>query len=246
MCEHSKATAIHSAREIMSRYIAFRKWNTGVYYCRGVDYLSFIALIVLCLVHIDARNQPMAQHEVVLDHSRPSDRAMMERTVGILRTMEDDAIATKLSRIMEYLLQVEAASASGIGYNTSTSEVDEGLATECDGRFVDEENGVLQLQIPYFGTITLQRGLAPSTVTAVGILSTQASEHTQPSLTAWDNQWSLLDSSEHMGELDDWTLQSINEGLFGDLLGFGSTDQGPEPVLDESFIHIPSSLEMGE
>jgi hypothetical protein len=49
-----------------------------------------------------------------------------------------------------------------------------------------------------------------------------------------------------MGELDDWTLQSINEGLFGDLLGFGSTGQGPEPVLDESFIHIPSSLEMGE
>jgi hypothetical protein len=246
MCEHSKATAIHSAREIMSRYIAFRKWNTGVYYCRGVDYLSFIALVVLCLVHIDARNQPMAQHEVVLGHSRPSDRAMMERTVGILRTMEDDAIATKLSRIMEYLLQVESASVSGVGYNTFTSEADEGLATECDGRFMDEENGVLQLQIPYFGTITLQRGLAPSTVTAAGILSTQASEHTQPSLTEWDNQWSLLDSSEHMGELDDWTLQSINEGLFGDLLGFGSTGQGPEPVLDESFIHIPSSLEMGE
>ena len=246
MCEHSKATAIHSAREIMSRYIAFRKWNTGVYYCRGVDYLSFIALVVLCLVHIDARNQPMAQHEVVLDHSRPSDRAMMERTVGILRIMEDDAIATKLSRIMEYLLQVEAESASGVGYNTFTSEADEGLATECDGRFMDEENGVLQLQIPYFGTITLQRGLAPSTVTAAGILSTQASEHTQPSLTEWDNQWSLLDSSEHMGELDDWTLQSINEGLFGDLLGFGSTDQGPEPVLDESFIRIPSSLEMRE
>ena len=243
MCEHSKATAIHAAREIMSRYITFRKWNSGVYYCRGIDYFCLIALTVLCLVHIDARNQPMAQHEVVLDHSRPSDRAMMERIVSILQNMKDDAIAKKLSRIMQYLLQVEAAAANGIGYNTSTSEADEGLATECDGRFMDEENGVLQLQIPYYGTINLQRRLAPSTVTAAGILSAQASEQTQPSLTECDNQWLMLDSSDDMGALDDWTLQSINEGLFGDLLGFGSTDQGPEPVLDESFIHIPSSLE---
>ncbi|KAG9196432.1 hypothetical protein G6011_01553 [Alternaria panax] len=243
MCEHSKATAIHAAREIMSRYIAFRKWHTGVYYCRGLDYLSFIALTVLCLVHIDARNQPMAQHEAVLDYSRPSDREMMERTVEILEDMKEDAIAMKLSHIMQYLLEVEVASANGIGYSTSTSGADDGLATECGGQFMGGENGELQLQIPHLGTVSLQRRLASSATTAVGILSTQAPEQIQPSLTEWDNEWSLLDSSNDMDALDDWTLQSINEGLFGGLFsGFGGADLGPELSLDESFTHNSPSL----
>ena len=243
MCDHSKATAIHAARETISRYIAFRRWNTGLYYCRGVDFLSFIALTVLCLAHIDARNQSIAQHKAVLDHSRPGDRAMMERTVEILENMGSDAIAMKLSRIMQYLLEVEAASANGIGYNTSTSEAADGLATECDGQFVDDENGELQLQIPYLGTISLQRRLASSTTTAAGMLSAQTPEQIQPSLIERDNQWSLLDSSNDVGALDDWTLQSINEGLFEGLLsGFGGADFGPELCLDGSLMHTPPSL----
>jgi hypothetical protein len=243
MCEHSKTTAIQAARELVSRYVAFHRWNSGIYYCRGVDYLSFVALTVLCVAHIDERNRSMALTQAVLDHSRLSDRAMMERTVEILGNLKDDEIAMKLSRIMQYLLEVEAASANGICYNASTSEAHDGLVTECDGRFVNGDKGELQLQIPYFGTISLRRRLASFATTATGMLPIEAPEQTQPSPVDWTNHWSLLDSSSDISALDDWTLQSINEGLFGGLLGgFGGTELDPEVSLDESFIHILPSL----
>jgi hypothetical protein len=227
-CEHSQAAAVHAAREILSRYIAFRKWKTGLYYCRGVDFLSFIALTVLCLAHIDSQNRSNVQQRILLGHSRLSDRAIMECTVKLLQEMRDDAIATKLSRIMQYLLDVEAASANGIGYSTSTTEGDDGLSTDCDGQFVDAEKGVLQLHIPYFGIISLERKPAADSAVAEGMLSTQVFEQAQASLTEWENQWSLPDSSGDMGTFDDWTLQNINEGLFGGLLG-GLGDVELEP-----------------
>lgn len=233
MCEESKATAIHAAREIMSRYIAFRKRKSGLYYCRGVDYLAFVALTVLCLAHIDSQNQSRMRHRALFDHSRPSDRALMEYTVKILGGMRGDDIATKLSGIMQYLLDAEAASANGTGYSTSASETDDGLATEFDGQFIGVERAVLQLHIPYFGTISLQRRLASDIPLAEEMLSTQVADQTQAAVTDWNNQWSFLDSSNDVGTLDDWTLQSINEGLFGGLLGgLGDVDFDPGPSID--------------
>ncbi|KAI4612201.1 hypothetical protein J4E83_007752 [Alternaria metachromatica] len=232
-CEESKATAVHAAREIMSRYIAFRKWKRGPYYCRGVDCLAFVALMVLCLAHIDSQNQSMIRHKALFDHSRPSDRALMERTVKVLGERSDDALATKLSSIIQYLLDAEAASANGTGYNTSASETDDGMATEFDGQFMDAEKAVLQLHLPYFGTISLQRRLASDIPLAEEMLSTQVADQTQSSLTEWDNRWSFLDSSNDAGALDDWTLQSINEGLFGGLLGgLGDVDFDPGLPVD--------------
>jgi hypothetical protein len=218
---HSKATAIHASREILARYIAFRTWNPGHYYCRGLDYLSFIALTVLCLAHIDSRNSTPGSG-TSLAHSRPSDRATMERTVQILQNMEDDATAEKLSRIMTHLLDVEAASASGVEYSAESTENEDDGTMECGADFVDSEKDRLQLHIPYFGTINLQRksiaGIPPAEqgegYTAVGDL---ASYQAQQMFPEWDNQWSLPGSSADIGELDDWTLQSINQGLFSGL-----------------------------
>ncbi|KAI4923264.1 uncharacterized protein J4E92_008020 [Alternaria infectoria] len=164
---------------------------------------------------------------------RPSDRALMELTVKVLGERSDDALATKLSSIIQYLLDAEAASANGTGYNTSASETDDGLATEFDGQFMDAEKAVLQLHLPYFGTISLQRRLASDIPLAEETLSTQVADQTQSSLTEWDNRWSFLDSSNDAGALDDWTLQSINGGLFGGLLGgLGDVDFDPGLSVD--------------
>ncbi|KAF1829890.1 hypothetical protein BDW02DRAFT_126438 [Decorospora gaudefroyi] len=231
--EHNKVTVVHASRETLSRYIAFRVWkNPGHYYCRGVDYLSFIALTALCLAHIDS-SQSMGEttqlgigSATVLAHSRPSDRAMMERTVEILDRMEDDAIAVKLCRVMSYLLHVEAESANGAEYSASTTASDDDRATECDGKFVDEEGDNLQLHIPYLGTINLQRGIGTSSagrvlhgerLEAAMAMSDQAVDESQPLFSEWDSQWSLFDSSNSLGTLDDWTLQSVGGGLFSSL-----------------------------
>jgi hypothetical protein len=236
---NSKATAIHASREIMARYIAFRTWNPGHYYCRGLDYLSFIALTVLCLAHINSRNSTPGSG-TSLAHSRPSDRATMERTVHILESMEDDATAEKLSRIMTHLLDVEAASAGGAEYWTSaeTTENEDDGAMECEADFVNSEKDRLQLHIPYFGTINLQRksvaGIPEAeqgeVYTAVGDLAVYQHQQMFPE---WDNQWSLLGSSADIGELDDWTLQSINQSLFSGLFDDVQVQDatGPSPSM---------------
>jgi hypothetical protein len=217
----SKATAVHASREILARYMAFRAWNPGHYYCRGVDFISFFALTVLCLAHIDSRNSKKGPG-TTLAHSRPSDRATMERTLQILESMEDDATAEKLSKIMQHVLDVEAASAGGVEYNASTAESEDDGATECDGDFLDGNKDRLQLHIPYFGMINLQRRIVARSTgrTTMGeghsADGDSAVDQGQQSLE-WDNQWSQLGSSADFGELDDWTLQSVNQGLFSSL-----------------------------
>jgi hypothetical protein len=57
----------------------------------------------------------------------------------------------------------------------------------------------------------------PTILTTGNVLSDQAALHGQQQFSEWDNQRSLLDSSHDLGVLDDWTLQSINEDLFGSL-----------------------------
>ena len=91
-----------------------------------------------------------------------------------------------------------------------------------DGQFFDAEKNLLQLCIPYFGMINLQRRLMSNTEMSSG----HADKQTVPALEDWDNQWSFLDSSQDFEPLDDLTLQTINEGLFGGLFGslFGGLD----------------------
>jgi hypothetical protein len=222
---NSKVTAVHASREILARYIAFRSWNPGHYYCRGVDYLSFIALTVLCLAHVDGRNQYTEGRSsgIMLSHGRPSDRAMMERTVGILKAMEEDAIAQKLSKIMQHILDVEAASANGANYSASATKSEGEGTTECDGGFGDIEKNKLQLHIPYFGTINLQRVLGDTATGRTrrsegdGAVGDSTVDQDHRSFSEWDDQWLQLGSSAEFGDLDDWTLQSINEGLFSSL-----------------------------
>ncbi|KAF1939323.1 hypothetical protein EJ02DRAFT_446290 [Clathrospora elynae] len=238
--DHSKITAVNASRELLSRYIAFRGWNPGHYYCRGIDFLSFIALTSLCLAHIDSRNSTRTSPEVaqsgtnascVLARSHPSDRGLMERTFSILAAMENDTIAAKLSSIMYHLLDVEAASANGVEYSAATTEDHDGALTECDGEFINGQN-TLQLHIPYFGTINFQRrlvcrpaegmiGLCSTLTTSNDVRPEQAVQQDQ----SISSEWSLLNSTDDMGALDDWTMQSINEGLFNSLFsGLGDKD----------------------
>ncbi|KAH8680673.1 hypothetical protein BX600DRAFT_444895 [Xylariales sp. PMI_506] len=153
---HSKITAVHASRETLARYIAFRTSNPAHFYCRGADFLAFIATIVLCLAHIDPRcgrrhgcASDVVENEsenisgtataAVLDFltlSRYSDRGMMERVLSMMDGMvsgggnhdhEDDVIASKIVRILRPLLEIEANAASGnISYSTRSFR-------QCDG-----------------------------------------------------------------------------------------------------------------
>jgi len=164
--DHSKITAVNVSREMLARYVAFRTTNPAHYYCRGTDFLAFIATTMLCLAHLDSHGQRQGLARTsgpssgfdFLAHSRPGDRGIMERTLDIIESMAHagtDAIAFKIARILRPLLAIEADAASGTSYSTNSSKNNE-AELEYHGKLTNGGKG-LQVHIPYFGTINFQR-----------------------------------------------------------------------------------------
>lgn len=166
--EHSKLTVLNAAREIISRYLAFRTTNPANYYCRGADFLAFMAITAICFVHISSNCQSQALGESSnakigfnsLAHSRPSDRGSMERTLELIESMarnDTDDIAYRLTRIIKNILIIEASAASGDMYRTSSSQEGKG-ELDCDARLTNGGKA-LYIRIPYLGTIHFEHGV---------------------------------------------------------------------------------------
>lgn len=158
--DHYKITAINASRETLARYVDFRISNRAHFYCRGLDFLAFIASTVLCLAYIDYYKQRNSIFNFLV-HSRPSDRGIMERTLSIIESMigpDKDPIASKIACFLNNLLAIEAKASTGSIYSYSINST---IVNGRDGLGYDSEltNGgkVLHVYIPYFGTINLER-----------------------------------------------------------------------------------------
>ncbi|KAJ5809361.1 uncharacterized protein N7503_001579 [Penicillium pulvis] len=187
--DHSKITAITASRDILSRYLAFRTSSPVYFYCRGDECLSCIAVIVLCIAHMNSRRQCPQLFKAdgddtvfnFLAHSRPSDRAMMERTFEIMNSTSSrnhDGITSKLAQIIHHLLIIEKSAASGNLYSTSSSKGDLG-ELEFFGTLADEGKA-LHIHIPYFGKINFERRTLPRDSTAVSFPEHIGQSHRSP------------------------------------------------------------------
>ncbi|KAH6613849.1 hypothetical protein C7974DRAFT_65679 [Boeremia exigua] len=205
-----KRMAWTASRAILSRFLAFRKWNSSRYYCRGMDFLALVALTVLCVAHIDSRRMGAASTDTLseLAHSYATDRGMMQQTLRIMQWVDSDELALNLARMMQSLLDVEADAADGTEYSATAMHSHVG-ATEYQSELLDEGRK-LQLRIPYFGTIMLQR--EPG--------SAQNDVATAPDGFTFEAEFDCgIDWSQQAAACDDWTLQNVNQALFLDLFG---------------------------
>ena len=199
--DQSKITAVNASRETLARFVAFRTSNPAHYYCRGTDFLAFIATTVLCLAYIESYGR---HHSPGLDsdsgivfnflaHSRPSDRGMMEQTLDIIESMahtDTDSIASEIARILRPLLIIEAKAASGTGYSTYSSTRDAEGDLERRGKVINGGKE-LHVHIPHFGTINFEQltvsrsiqtaSMPPDRTTSVNdsLASNQPGEHDQ-------------------------------------------------------------------
>ncbi|PYH67524.1 uncharacterized protein BO88DRAFT_465256 [Aspergillus vadensis CBS 113365] len=196
--DQSKLTIITVSREIVARYIAFRASNPAHYYCRGVDFIAFVAVTVLGIAHIDSfSNMQPGKGTIVsfLGHSRPSDRGMMERTLSIIEGMVEsgsgtDEIAGKLAGIMRHLLKVEESAAGGVGYTAREGdEYARGGGGEYDGR-VGDGGTSLHVYVPYYGTIGFERSEKEKIV-----------------------------EEEGGGSSEEWDMHAVDVALFNSLFG---------------------------
>lgn len=166
--DYNKVVAVNTSREILTRFIAFHTNNTANYYCRGSDFLAFIAATVLCVAHIlnssNAVKDRLASDYSrtgfeFLAHTRLSDRGLMEHAVELVESTRDrpiDGIATKISRIMRDLLTLEDSASKGALYDARASTGhDEEL--ECEGTPGNGERA-MRVHIPHFGSIEFVKG----------------------------------------------------------------------------------------
>ncbi|KAK7747173.1 hypothetical protein SLS62_009115 [Diatrype stigma] len=165
--DYSKMTAANASRAIVAQFVAFRGTRPATAYCRGIDFIVFIASTTLCIAHIEARRQQqstgLSKGLTVfqsLQHQRLSDRGLLERTLEIMESetlQSHDVIAQEISSILKPLLAVENNSAGGRLYQTSAS-LDESPGKQ-ESRYLSSEGGdvdELRIHIPYYGTIKIE------------------------------------------------------------------------------------------
>lgn len=162
--DYNKMTATNASRAIIALFVSFRKSFAATAYCRGIDFIAFIASTTLCLAHIQARRQQKIHSGKdpnvfqSLQHQRLSDRGLLERTLEVMQTLAEsngDVVAQKISSILEPLLAIEKNSFRGGCYHIrASSEVDE-RESQCIGD-PSEGSHTLHIQIPYFGTIQIE------------------------------------------------------------------------------------------
>ncbi|KAK4454646.1 hypothetical protein QBC34DRAFT_392261 [Podospora aff. communis PSN243] len=237
----SKITAVNASREILLRFVAFRGSEAPVTaYCRGVDFLAFIASTVLTLAHIDAQRRRRNGTPYVLDflaHHRQSDRGLLERTLECTETMArggDDAVAGKMSDVLRELLAVEAGVVEGAPYCASVapSELNE---LELSGL---DENKTLKIHIPYFGTVKVEKEQPLSLIRTgphspePGLVGSMYHIGRGSANADWQEVPSCFTESGDVGsmivpglaaEVADWALQGVDSTLFDNLV-WGSTE----------------------
>ncbi|CAH0051868.1 unnamed protein product [Clonostachys solani] len=157
---YSKITAANASRAILTQFVSFRNVFTSTAYCRGIDFIAFIASTVLCIVHIQSRRR----HKSVgvfqsLQHQRLSDRALLDQTLDIMGAMAKrtgDSVAAKVSSILDPLLVIESESSAGRPYSICTSS-GENMQEGSDYHAELKENGhAIRIQVPYLGTIMIE------------------------------------------------------------------------------------------
>ncbi|RYP31031.1 hypothetical protein DL767_005971 [Monosporascus sp. MG133] len=162
--DYSKMTAASASRAIVAQFVSFRNAISATAYCRGIDFVVFIASTTLCLAHIEARRHhesdtgKSAAFFQSLQHQRLSDRGLLERTLEVMETMAQrsrDAVAQKISSILRPLLAIENNSFKGGCYHISASSGVDKQESQCFGD-TSEAFHTLRIQIPYFGTIQIE------------------------------------------------------------------------------------------
>ncbi|CAG5137280.1 uncharacterized protein ALTATR162_LOCUS62 [Alternaria atra] len=148
--DYSRMTCVNASREVLSRYITLRSLNRIAYSCRTVDFLALMAAMALLLAHMDCHR---AEADNPLAHQYLSDRAMIEQVqenMHEINKLNSDALSAQSADLLKKLLAIEMEAGDT---RVSVSEASNGVVQQ-DGT-TREEDGVVSVQIPYFGIIRI-------------------------------------------------------------------------------------------
>ncbi|UKZ68651.1 uncharacterized protein TrAtP1_009675 [Trichoderma atroviride] len=167
--DYSKMTAINASREILSRFVLYFDSSSNCSsYCRGIDFLTFIASMTLCLAHIKGhcqRHTSIMNNETtsvfqLLVHQRPQDIGFIERIMESMEhktTKDNNPITQTITNSLRQLVAIEASVASQSYFTASLSCQIGCDGLESSGISMHMKNDVLHIYVPYYGTIRVER-----------------------------------------------------------------------------------------
>lgn len=152
--EYSRLTCANASREVLSRFITLRSFNGIAYSCRTVDFMALMAALTLLLAHLDSRRHPTEAGDL-LAHQYHSDRAMIEKVqenMEEVNRLNSDALSAESADLLRRLLTIDADTSDSTVSKVSVIQEPPGtMATNV------EDNRIVSVRIPYFGTIQISR-----------------------------------------------------------------------------------------
>ncbi|KAJ5917205.1 hypothetical protein N7466_010759 [Penicillium verhagenii] len=152
--EFSKMTCVNASRDILSRFIMFRGYNRNNFCCRTVDFFALMAAITLLLAHLDSHRFPQTSN--LLAHQYISDRAMIEQAQSNMEEISrvnGDILSTQSADLLHKLLAIDSETADGVTTESVTVQTPENAVSQSS----ENNNGVVRVQIPYFGIVKIAR-----------------------------------------------------------------------------------------
>ncbi|KAB5580228.1 hypothetical protein GE09DRAFT_1167776 [Coniochaeta sp. 2T2.1] len=240
--DYHKITAVTASRELLSRFVSFRSSDSVAAYCRGVDFLAFIASTILAVAHISNHHHRRLRLDResgggtmgFLVHQRPADRGLLEQTLQCMESMyqgdpETDILAYKIAAILRQLLAIENAAANGASYSMTVSseqgEAEEPGTVEAgpDSNITANVNVAqeLRVHIPHFGTIKPSYSAgATYEAETLAFVDVDRADNGSPFFMEFGMAF----------DVDDWGLQGVDSALFENLVkGDGASGAETSP-----------------
>ncbi|RFU30530.1 hypothetical protein B7463_g5825, partial [Scytalidium lignicola] len=192
--EYSRITCVNASREVLSRFITLRNFNTIAYSCRTVDFLALMAAMTLLLAHL---NSHLAGAENLLAHQYHSDRAMIEQVqenMKELNRLNSDALSAQSADLLRRLLAIEVETADSFPPRPKRVSVREaGTRTALPDQ---DDDAAVSVHIPYFGIIKIAReGLSKEVSNPQATTTTNRPAQTQ----VMDRASTITSKSLHAG-----------------------------------------------
>ncbi|KAJ5761826.1 uncharacterized protein N7511_005208 [Penicillium nucicola] len=152
--EYSKMTYVNASREVLLRFIMFRGYNRNNFCCRTVDFFALMAAITLLLAHLDSHRFPQTSN--LLAHQYLSDRAMIEQAqvnMEQISRLNGDTLSAQSADLLHKLLAIDSETADGVNTESVSVQTPESAVLQSS----ENDNGVVLVQIPYFGIVRIAR-----------------------------------------------------------------------------------------
>ncbi|EXK36871.1 hypothetical protein FOMG_07763 [Fusarium oxysporum f. sp. melonis 26406] len=143
--------AVTASRDILSRFILYRKFNQVPTCCRAVDFKALTASATLLLAHLDVHSLG----HCALAHQRLHDIGLVQMTIrsieSLVKSSLDSQGETEL-RVLKWLQEAEASAADGVVHSLYINE------SACGGECRIFEEGLnLEFAAPYLGRLRVNR-----------------------------------------------------------------------------------------